>query len=240
MTDHAPLSSQALTEQSSVKRPILLVHGAWLGEWCWEQVADHLRAQGHTIYMVSLTGHGQRRDESGPHITLADHVADVVEVIRSEDLNEILLVGHSYGGRVITQVWGQVAERIAGLVYLDAHAPVEIPETARPAWDVAAPPQMIPFGGVRLDADMVGADLDRIRSLLVDHSAATIAVPWKLPLPADLPKTYIHATGEALAPFSAYAAVVAADPSWTYHEIPGPHLLVFTHPAEVAALLASS
>jgi pimeloyl-ACP methyl ester carboxylesterase len=198
---------------------------------------------------VSLTGHGQRRSEAGPHITLDDHVADVVQVIQTEDLRDIVLVGHSYGGRVITQAWAQVPGRVARLVYVDAHAPVEIPEAARPSWDPAAadaqataaqaPVEMIPFGGVRLDAEMVGGEtaLAQIRDLLVPHSAATIATPWKVDLPADLPRTYIHATGERLAPFSAYAQVIAKDPMWEYREIPGPHLLVLTHPAEVAAVI---
>jgi pimeloyl-ACP methyl ester carboxylesterase len=231
---------------------IVLVHGAWLGEWSWDQVAAHLRAAGHRVFAVSLTGHGQRRSEAGPHITLGDHVADVVQVIRTEDLRDIVLVGHSYGGRVITQAWAQVPGRVAKLVYVDAHAPVEIPEAARPSWDPAAdddqatadqaPVEMIPFGGVRLDAEMVGGEteLARIRDLLVPHSAATIATPWKVDLPADLPRTYIHATGERLAPFSAYAQVIAKDPMWEYREIPGPHLLVLTHPAEVAALITGA
>jgi len=251
MTDSAPLSSQAPHTATAVNRSdVVLVHGAWLGEWCWDQVAQHLRALGHGVYVVSLTGHGKRRSESGPHITLADHVADVVEMITSEDLRDVVLIGHSYGGRVITQVWGQIPDRISGLIYLDAHAPVEIPEAARPTWDAADSPQMIPFGGVRLNADMftqgssdlknedLAVEVDRIRDLLVDHSAATISVPWKLELPADLPKTYIHATGEALSPFTAYAGLIAHDPTWTYREINGPHLLVFTHPAEVAALIS--
>jgi pimeloyl-ACP methyl ester carboxylesterase len=240
------LSSYAdsMTDLPNTSLQVVLVHGAWLGEWCWDQVADILRAEGHEVYPVSLTGHGQRRDESGPHITLADHVVDVIDVVRREDLHDVVLVGHSYGGRVITQAWAQVADVVARLVYVDAHAPVEIPEMARPAWaaqnaqNPSDAPQMIPFAGVRLDAEMVGEEEEaRIRSLLVEHSAATIAGPWKVDLPAELPRTYVHATGEALAPFSAYAAVIAQDPTWTYYEIEGPHLLLFTHAREVAAAI---
>ena len=219
-------------------RDIVLVHGAWFGADSWAGVAERLRAHGHRVVAPDLTGHGTRAAESGPHITLDDHVRDVVDAIYAKDLHDVVLVGHSYGGRVITRVWAEVPDRIAAMVYVDAHAPV----LDGGGTTVGTPAHgMVAFDGFRLDADMVGGEeeLARIRAGLVEHSLATTTAPWHVDLPADLRTVYVRATGPDAAPFEIYAAAVRARPDWHIVEIDGPHLLVFSHPDEVAAVIHS-
>ncbi|GIX29665.1 MAG: esterase [Porticoccaceae bacterium] len=101
----------------------VLVHGGGHGGWCWRFVAERLRARGHEVYTPTLTGLGERSHLLSPAVDLALHIQDVVNVLRFEDLAEVVLVGHSYGGMVITGVADRVPERIAHLVYLDAARP---------------------------------------------------------------------------------------------------------------------
>jgi pimeloyl-ACP methyl ester carboxylesterase len=103
----------------------VLVPGAWLGGWCWRDVAADLRVAGHTVTGATLTGLGERSHLLNPEIGLRTHVADIVSLLRYRDLNEVILVGHSYGGTVITAVAEQMAERISRLVYLDASVPLD-------------------------------------------------------------------------------------------------------------------
>jgi pimeloyl-ACP methyl ester carboxylesterase len=97
----------------------VLVPGMWLGGWAWRQVAHPLRASGHNVYPVTLTGLGERVHLGGPHVNLNTHIADVVNLLRYEELHDVVLVGHSYAANVISGVAAQVPERIARLVYVD-------------------------------------------------------------------------------------------------------------------------
>jgi hypothetical protein len=101
----------------------VLVHGGWQGGWSWRLLARLLRAAGHEVFAPTLTGLGERSHLAGMAINLDTHIADVAGTILWEDLSDIVLVGHSYGGMVITGVADQLAERIARLVYLDALVP---------------------------------------------------------------------------------------------------------------------
>lgn len=101
----------------------VLVHGGWQGGWSWRLLARVLRAGGHEVFAPTLTGLGERAHLAGMAINLDTHIADVVGTILCEDLRDVILVGHSYGGMVITGVADRVAERIARLVYLDALVP---------------------------------------------------------------------------------------------------------------------
>jgi pimeloyl-ACP methyl ester carboxylesterase len=98
----------------------LLVHGAWNGGWCWAWVAEHLRAMGHRVYTPTCSGLGERSHLLSPDIDLNTFVRDIVNVLVWEDLHDVVLVGHSFGGLVITGVAEQAAERLRQLVYLDA------------------------------------------------------------------------------------------------------------------------
>ena len=102
---------------------VVLVHGAWHGAWCWRKLLPGLWVAGHRAFAVDLTGLGARRHLFRPDIGLAHHVDDVVATLEAEELQQVVLVGHSYAGMVITGVADRCAERLAALVYLDAVVP---------------------------------------------------------------------------------------------------------------------
>src|SRR5215207_4406002 len=101
------------------RRLLVLVPGACLGGWAWREVATRLRALGHDVYPVTLTGLGERVHLAHKHIDLETHIADVVNLLDYEGLDDAVLVGHSYAGIVITGVGGRRPEPLNALVYLD-------------------------------------------------------------------------------------------------------------------------
>jgi pimeloyl-ACP methyl ester carboxylesterase len=105
------------------KRPFLLVHGAWHGAWCWQEVADLLRTQGHRVLTPTLAGLGERADLLSSEITLDTHIADIVDVSEREHLQHAVLVAHSYAGWPASGALETIYERISTLVFLDAHLP---------------------------------------------------------------------------------------------------------------------
>jgi pimeloyl-ACP methyl ester carboxylesterase len=115
-------SAQAQTPAPS-KPTIVIVHGAWGGAWAFKRVETMLRDKGFNVYRPQLTGQGDRVHLARPDIGLNTHIEDVVNTILFEDLHDIILVGHSYGGMVITGVEDRVPDRIKRLVYLDALVP---------------------------------------------------------------------------------------------------------------------
>src|SRR2546421_8767740 len=98
----------------------VLVHGAWHGSWCWKRVRKALQAQGHDVFTPTLTGVGERSHLLARNINLDTHIDDVVNLIRWEELTDVVLCGHSYGGAVISGAASRVGDRISALVYLDA------------------------------------------------------------------------------------------------------------------------
>ena len=103
----------------------VIVHGAWSGGHAWRWLRPLLQAAGHEVFTPALTGLGERSHLANAQIDLDTHVLDVVGVLEYEDLLQVVLVGHSYGGVVITGVADRVPERLAQLVYLDAEVPMD-------------------------------------------------------------------------------------------------------------------
>jgi pimeloyl-ACP methyl ester carboxylesterase len=101
----------------------VLVHGAWHGSWCWKRVRQRLQSAGHDVHTPTLSGVGERSHLLSPDITLETHIRDVENLIRWEELDDIILVGHSYAGMIVTAVADRMPERIRSLVYLDAFVP---------------------------------------------------------------------------------------------------------------------
>ena len=97
----------------------VLVGGAWLGGWCWQPVAHRLRDNGHDVYPATLTGLGERVHLASAEVDLETHITDVVNLIEYEGLRDVVLLGHSYGGLVVTGAADRIPERISQLVYLD-------------------------------------------------------------------------------------------------------------------------
>ena len=106
-----------------VQRTFVLVHGAWSGSATWTPLAETLRSHGHRVFTPSLTGLGERRHLFSGAVNLSTHIQDVIGVVESEELTDFVLVGHSYGGMVITGVADRLASHISHIVYLDAFLP---------------------------------------------------------------------------------------------------------------------
>lgn len=111
------------TAQNRTPRTFLFVHGAWGGGWEYKKIDSLLRIQGDIVYHPTMTGLGERVHLANLDINLTTHINDIVNVIRFEDLHNVILVGHSYGGMVISGVAEQVPERIKQMIYLDAFVP---------------------------------------------------------------------------------------------------------------------
>jgi pimeloyl-ACP methyl ester carboxylesterase len=99
----------------------VLVHGAWLGGWCWKRIRKRLHGAGHDVFTPTLTGLGERSQILTRDVNLETHILDVVNLIQCEELSNIVLCGHSYGGAVISGVADRIPDRIGSLVYLDAY-----------------------------------------------------------------------------------------------------------------------
>ena len=107
----------------SQKLTFVLVHGAWGGGWDWKHVDDLLTADGYTVYRPTLTGQGEHSNLASTNIDLDTHIQDIVNVILWENLHHVVLMGHSYGGMVITGVADRIPNRIQEVVYVDALLP---------------------------------------------------------------------------------------------------------------------
>jgi pimeloyl-ACP methyl ester carboxylesterase len=143
---------------------VVLAHGAWSSAWAWKKVRPLMAAAGHQFFTPSYTGLGERSHLASPSNDLETHIADVLGVLECEELGDVVLMGHSYGGMVATGVADRARERIAKLIYLDAH---------------------VPRDGESL------FDLNPERRLSMTEAARTNGEGWKLPInpmPPDTPQ----------------------------------------------------
>ena len=225
----------------------VLVHGAWHGSWCWKRVRQALQAQGHNVFTPTLTGVGERSHLSSPLVTLDTHIDDVVNLIRWEELSNVVLCGHSYAGCVISGVADRIPERIARLIYLDAfvledgeslHAALppaqrdlqlELTKQYGDGWKVPPIPAEV-FGVNATDRDWV----DRQCTL---QSLATFQQPVRLTRgTAVIPTTYILATGWTESPFAKFSER-ARDKGWTMLSVACGHDVMLDLPDELTRIL---
>lgn len=241
----------------------VLVGGAWLGGWCWQPIARRLRAHGHDVYPVTLTGLGERVHLATPDIDLDTHIADIVNLIEYEDLHDLVLLGHSYGGVPITGAADRIPERIAQLVYLDS-APIpgglsfldtNPPELKRftearvaergdgwrlpmPSWD-----ELTTVNGASLEGISEG-DLALMRARATPQPFGTYTQPLRLDNPAResiaslavLCSFSLAQVQELIAAGHPWGRMVSG-PQWRFVELPTGHWPMFSRPDDVAALL---
>ncbi len=119
-------------------KTFVLVHGAWHGAWCWRDVRVMLEAQGHRVFTPTLTGMGERHHLSNASVDLNTHIRDVAAVLDCEELNDVVLVGHSYAGYIVNAVANLLPNRVSAVVYLDALLPV-VGKAVRDSW----PPEQV-------------------------------------------------------------------------------------------------
>jgi pimeloyl-ACP methyl ester carboxylesterase len=214
----------------------VLVHGAWGGGWAWRDVESRLRARGHAVYRPTLTGLGERVHLANGTVGLETHITDVVNVIRFENLEDIVLMGHSYGGMVITGVADRVPERIRRLIYVDAM----VPESGESVEKLAGP------DGLRKmptkDGAVVPAWLKPDQPLPHDvpHPLKSFTDVLTLSNPAakTLPARYILTMdpGKTTDGFSRYAERAKAR-GWTVVQMEADHNPQWSKPAELVELL---
>lgn len=226
----------------------VLVHGAWHGGWCWSRVAERLRAAGHEVFTPTLTGVGERAHLLSPDIDLSTHITDIANVIAWENLSDVVLCGHSYGGAVITGVADRMPERIAALVYLDAF----VVEDGQSVWDLMPEPNKALFeagaaerGGIAIPpipAEFFAvneADRAWVDEKCVDHPMKSFREPIALSgAHQKVPRhCYIVAEGFTPSPFEDLYKALQDDPAWETHGLACGHDVMVDMPGELADIL---
>ena len=228
-------------------KTFVLVHGAWHGGWCWCRVADRLRARGDIVFTPTLTGLGERAHLLHPNIDLSLHVADVLGLIKCERLNNIVLVGHSYGGFVISGVAEAVANKISSIVFLDAF----IPDNGESLLDVVQPAvqdviqDVLDRGDTTVPVRDAAAfkvnEKDRawVDSLATPQPIGTMTEKIKLTGARErvATKAYIRAAGYPNVSFDKACARTKADRSWRTYEVPCGHDVMIDKPDRLAEIL---
>ena len=241
----------------------VLVHGSRYGGWCWKPLSALLRAAGHEVYTPTLTGLGEREHLASREVGLETHVRDIVNLLRYEDLRDVILVGHSLGGMAITGAANDAADRIAQLVYLDAIVPqdgqsrmdLHTPEEA------AAMEERVRLGGdgwrnpgtgwrraqeqgwePDWDAPFGSREWEQAR--LVAHPFKALQDPVRLSNPAALalPRTFIYCTrkkpgDDTTGHRAASIQRARSEAGWRYRELESGHMAMFEVPRQLADLL---
>jgi pimeloyl-ACP methyl ester carboxylesterase len=229
---------------------IVLVHGAWHGAWTWRRLTPILRARGFDVHCPTLTGLGDRSHLRTPAIDLELHVQDVTLAIESEELSDVVLVGHSYAGLVVQAVAARMSDRMAGVVFMDtfiAQPGEKLFDLVSPAERdhlraVAAandPPWLLPpfpptgYGVTEpADAAWLAAKLDPMPIACFEQPACFDADAL-----AALPQAYIFASRSDRDRFSRFAATFRMHPCHGYHEVASGHDMMLTHPQETADIV---
>jgi pimeloyl-ACP methyl ester carboxylesterase len=218
----------------------VLVHGAWSGGWRWRQIAGALRGEGHEVFVPTLTGLGERSHLLNASIDLSTHVKDVANVFIYENLKDVILVGASYGGMVITGASSVVADRIRSLVYVDAF----LPENGQSLADLAGAGGYIAgqreTPGLVQPMAMPGLGVDRPDTPpRGPHPLLTLIEPVKLTgAEKAIPNhTYILATKTQPAPFQRYYDRVKDDRRWKTVTMDCGHLVMAEDPQGLLKVL---
>ena len=228
----------------------VLVHGAWHGGWCWSRVADRLRGAGKRVFTPTQTGLGERRHLLSKDITLDTFTADIVNVIEAEELTDIVLVGHSFGGNAISGVADRMGERIRHLVYLDSlvveggKAPfdnlaADVVAARRKAAEDSSGGVSLPNPPPSVFGVLDTADTEWVRRRLTPHpiSTYTSKLNIKGPVGNNLPRTYVHCTNPSYAALQASRDWVKAQQGWRWADIPTGHDAMVSAPDELTRLL---
>ncbi|WP_213769103.1 alpha/beta fold hydrolase [Caballeronia sp. dw_19] len=230
----------------------VLVHGAWRGQWCWSRVASALRVLGHEVYSPSLTGLADRSHLASPEVDLETHILDIVNLVKWEDLSDVVLCGHSYAGFVITGVADRIPERLNTLVYLDAF----VPEHGMSMLDATSPVRRAAHlsrvdherGGWMVKPPAVQArthDPDyhrRVMSLSTPHPLRCIEQKLSLSGEIDgrIRRVFVEATEFASSPFRTLASELRQQDDWQVHAVASDHDVMLDEPDELVRILLAA
>jgi pimeloyl-ACP methyl ester carboxylesterase len=229
------------------RKTFVLVHGAWHGGWCWRRVADLLEKQGHKVFAPTLTGLGERSHLMSKDIRLATHVTDVVNLMRWEDLSDVVLCGHSYAGVVVSGVAEQMEGKISSIVFLDAFVPdngealaditgqatLDLLRAAKERGDIGIPPRTAASFNVN-EKDRAWVD-----AMCVPQPIETFTDKVKLTGARERigKKAYILAMNNANPGFAKALARAKADKSWRTYEVPCGHDVMVDMPERLTEIL---
>lgn len=229
----------------------VLVHGAWHGGWCWDRVRPLLEAEGHSVFTPTLTGLAERAGELTREVNLSTHIQDVVDLIRDEDLRDVVLAGHSYGGAVISGAVRHVRDRLRHVAYLDAILPM----SGENCFDSGAAERFKDLANERgsgwripvpepVEGQLMGvSDPDDIKWMLeniTDHPLATMEDRIELDSdePHPVPGSFVLCLrGGIPSPGFARNAERARGMGWPVTEISTGHDLMITEPEQTAEFL---
>jgi pimeloyl-ACP methyl ester carboxylesterase len=226
----------------------VLVHGAWGGAHGFHLVRPLLQDAGHRVFTPSLTGIGERAHLTSPMVGLSTHVTDVVHHVLYEDHHDIVLLGFSYGGMVVTGALAHVAERVSHLVYLDAFVPDDGDSVdalvGRGGFTPAAigAPWLVPPGDRDFDDPAEGEWISTRRT---PQPARCFSEPVRLSQPLEaypFTRTYVKALDDprpagTTPPFWAAGERAKASPAWRYHEVDTNHMIPNNRPHRLAEIL---
>jgi pimeloyl-ACP methyl ester carboxylesterase len=240
------------------RNAFVLVHPAWHGAWCWKKLVPFLQRAGHDVITPSLTGLGERSHLLNREIGLETHVTDVVNALTYSDLSNVVLVGHSASGAVITAVADEIPERIAHVIYLDAF----VPEDGQGVIDLIAPerrqvleglvrtegdgwllPRFAPPPWETIVRDLWGVhDEDDLRWMVsrlgpTPFKHFTDPVRRSNPSAEMLRRSYIRCLKFPNPRFDRHAEMARGNALWSYRELSAPHHVFVTMPNETAQLL---
>jgi pimeloyl-ACP methyl ester carboxylesterase len=221
-------------------QPVLVsVHGAWAGGWQFKKVATLLEAKGWKVYRPSMSGLGEHFNTASPAIGLATHIDDIVNFILFEDLHDVILLGHSYGGMVITGVADRIPERISRLIYIDAFLPVD-GESAM----TLRKPGSLAIEAMTQDGMIIPSWVKPDKPLPKDvpHPLKTFtdSIVFKNPAAAKVPATYVLTVEKGKKPEDDdfYANYVRARArGWPVLIMEANHVPMWYLPEETAALI---
>jgi pimeloyl-ACP methyl ester carboxylesterase len=245
------LAPDLANAQPRSPQTFVLVHGAWHGGWCWRDVADRLRAAGCRVFTPTQTGLGQSRHLLAGTLTLQTFADDVANLLEMEDLKDVVLVGHSFAGPVISLAADRVRERISRMVYLDSlliesgQSPFSVLPTdvvegrrklaAEQGAGVAIPNPMVSVFGVPEDHPRAAW----VRRHLTPHPIGTYESRIRLehPVGNGLPCTYVHCTSPSYAPLEASRQWARKQAGWAWRDLPTGHDAMVLAPDALAQLL---
>jgi pimeloyl-ACP methyl ester carboxylesterase len=232
-----------------LKPSFVLVHGAWHGGWKWRRVGDALRQAGYVVFTPTLTGLGERKHLGRPETDLETHIADVMATIEYENLGDVVLCGHSYGGMVVTGVADRIPKGIRALVYADAFIPengqslfsilgAERAEKMRAGareWGEGWKVKPLPASYYRVANPADAAHTDRMSTR---HPIRCFEQPLELSgAGAKLNRVYIRAIGHIDGPFAPFTEKTRNQPGWTYYELPCGHDVMIDQPHALTGIL---
>ena len=239
----------AVAQPAAKPSVYVLVHGAWHGGWCWQQVGAQLRATGAIVYTPTLSGMGEHRNTLTPAVNLDTHITDIVNLLEFEDLHDVVLVGHSYAGAVIAGVADRAPGRLRQLVFLDAVLPENgqsllavHPAEVRAAFATAAaadhgltlPIRSVASFGVTDPATIRWGDA---RQTPQPYRCFTQPLVLHHPYGNGLPLSFIACTKPELSVLQVFADRARQNPRWHYYELPTGHDAMLSMPRETTALL---